>query len=83
MLQLNPQAEKILDILSDGNKHCPIEWGYADGHGKRFTDISRYLAQFGKTLENDWCDCGRHTAKIKMRWIAEIPKVPEIQFNPL
>ena len=71
-MNLNPQAIKILVILEDGEKHCPIEWGYADGHGKRFTDITRYLNQFGQKLENDWCDCGRHTTKIKMRWIAPL-----------
>ena len=70
-MNLNPQAQKILEILQDGRKHCPIDWKYADGHGKRLTDINRYLQQFGKTLAWDWCDCGRHTTKIKMRWIIE------------
>ena|SRR3990167_4650680 len=67
---MTSQAQKILEILQDGQKHCPIDWGYSDGHGKRLTDINRYLKQFGKTLACDWCDCGRHTAKIKMRWLA-------------
>ena len=69
---MTPQACKILEILQDGQKHCPIDWRYADGHGKRLTDINRYLRQFGKTLAWDWCDCGRHTTKIKMRWITAI-----------
>ena len=69
--KLSAQAQRILDILSDGQKHCPISWGYADGHGKRLTDINRYLKPLGKKLDWRWCDCGRHTTKIKMRWIAE------------
>ena len=69
MTNLNPQAQRILDILSDGQKHCPIDWRFSDGHGKRLTDINRYLESFGKTLAWDWCDCRRHTAKIKMRWV--------------
>lgn len=28
---LNLQAQKILEILQDGGKHCPIDWKYADG----------------------------------------------------
>src|SRR3990167_1462969 len=76
---MTSQAQKILEILQDGQKHCPIDWGYSDGHGKRLTDINRYLKQFGKTLACDWCDCGRHTAKIKMRWLASLPdQLPEV-----
>lgn len=66
---MNPQAQKIFEILQDGRWHCPIDWKYADGHGKRLTDINRYLARFGQNLEWAWCDCGRHTTKIKMRRI--------------
>jgi len=67
-----PQARKILEILQDGQKHCPIDWEWKDGHGKRLTDINRYLKKSGKFLAWAWCDCGRHTTKIKMRWIAKM-----------
>ena len=53
---MNPQAQKILEILEDGGNHCPIDWRWADGHGKRLTDINRYLAESGKTLAWAWCD---------------------------
>jgi len=66
---LNPQAQNILDILSDGAWHCRVDWKYSDGGNKRLTDINRYLALKGQKLAWDWCDCGRHTAKIKKRKI--------------
>jgi hypothetical protein len=77
--KLNPQAENILDILSDGMWHCPIDWKYADGHGKRLTDINRYLQENGKQLIWEWCNCGRHTATIKRRRIAPITSKPAPQ----
>lgn len=73
METLNPQAHVILSILEDGQWHCPIDWRYSDGHGKRLTDINRYLAHFGKKLEWEWCTCGRHTTKIKMRRLVYAP----------
>lgn len=72
--KLSAQAQRILDVLSDGNTHCGIDWRYSDGHGKRLTDINRYLGTMGKKLGWAWCDCGRHTTKIKMRWIEDAPK---------
>ena len=71
-MNLTPQAIKILEILEDGYTHCGIDWGYADGHGRRITDINRYLAPLGKTLAYDWCNCGRHKSKIRMRWVAPL-----------
>jgi hypothetical protein len=72
MKNLNPQAEKIYYLLQDLAWHCPIDWGYSDGHGKRLTDINRFLAPRGQKLAYDWCDCGRHTAKLKKRKIVPI-----------
>lgn len=72
MQTLNPQAQKILAILRNGFWHCPIDWGYADGHGKRLTDIKRFVVHEGLKLEWDWCDCGRHTAKLKKRRLVPI-----------
>ena len=69
-MKLNPQAEKIYEILKNPGWHCPIEWGYADGHTKRITDINEYLKPLGKKIESDWCNCGRHISKIKARRIA-------------
>jgi len=75
MTELSSQAQKILDILSDRQWHCPIDWNWGDGHGKRITDIIRYLEPFNKTIENDWCDCGRHSARIlKRRIVSVTPK---------
>lgn len=71
MIKLSEQANKILDILSDFGWHCPIDWSYSDGHGKRLTDINRYLASLGKKLAWGWCDCGRHISRVKMRRIVE------------
>lgn len=68
-LKLNPQAERIYEILKDNCWHCPIDWKYSDGHGKRLTDINRYLAPKGLKLDWEWCNCGRHTAQIKKRRI--------------
>lgn len=67
--KLNPQAQKIYEILKDMEWHCPKEWGYADGHCKRITDINRYVGQFGEEIDSDVCDCGRHTSKILKRRI--------------
>jgi hypothetical protein len=69
---LNPQAQRILDILSGGSWHCPIDWKFGDGHGRRLTDINRHLALKGQKLAWDWCDCGRHTARIKKRKIVPL-----------
>lgn len=74
---MTPQAEKIYQILADGNWHCPIEWGYADGHTKRITDINRYLAPKGMKIESKVCNCGRHSSKVLMRKIVEIDPKPE------
>lgn len=71
IMNLNPQAQKIYDILQDRCWHCPIEWGYADGHAKRITDINEYLKPLGLEVKSEWCDCGRHTARIKKRKIGE------------
>ncbi len=67
--KLNPQAERIYILLLDYAWHCPIDWNWSDGHGKRLTDINRYLKPKGNKLDWDWCDCGRHTAQIKKRRI--------------
>lgn len=75
---MNPQAIKIYEILLDGNWHCPIEWGYADGHTKRITDISRYITPRGQKIASTWCDCGRHTSKVlKRKIVTTSPVVPE------
>lgn len=68
-IKLNPQAQVIYQILRDMQWHCPKEWGYADGHCKRITDINRYIDQFGQEIDSRLCDCGRHTSKILKRRI--------------
>ena len=73
-MTLNPQAQRILDILSDGCWHCAIDWNYSDGHAKRITDISRFIAPTRKII-SDWCDCGRHTAKVKKRKLVDLTPV--------
>jgi len=70
--ELTPQAEKIYQILSDYNWHCPVEWHYADGHAKRITDINRFLLPQGLKIESKVCDCGRHQSRILKRKIVEI-----------
>ena len=62
-MKLNQQANVIYNILKNGNWHCPIEWNYADGHTKRFTDLNRYLKPLGLVVKGIPCDCGRHTGK--------------------
>lgn len=69
--KLTPQAKKILDILLDRLWHCGIDWHFADGHTKRFTDINRFLANQGLKIESAWCDCGRHTTRILKRRIVQ------------
>ena len=71
-MKLNPQAITILNILQDRQWHCPIEWGYADGHTKRITDINEYLKPQGLMVQGDWCNCGRHASKIKRRRIVQL-----------
>lgn len=66
---MNPQAQRIYEILKDEAWHCPMEWGYADGHTKRITDINAYLLSRGQEVKRDWCDCGRHTSKVYKRKI--------------
>lgn len=68
---MNPQATTIYEILKDGNWHCPIEWGYADGHAKRITDINKFLEPQDKKVIGDWCDCGKHKAKVLKRKIVD------------
>ena len=69
---MTQQAIKIYEILKDKQWHCPIEWGYADGHAKRITDINNYLKTIGQEINSDWCDCGRHTARVYKRRIIAI-----------
>ncbi len=66
---LNPQAQKILNILQDRNWHCPQEWGYADGHCKRITDINKYLFPQDLKIDSKVCDCGNHNGKVFKRRI--------------
>lgn len=68
---LSPQALRIYELLKDGVWHCPIDWNYADGHTKRITDINNYLKPLGQQIESQWCDCGRHVAKIKKRRLVD------------
>ena len=80
MTELSNQSQIIYDILKDGNWHCPQEWGYADGHTKRITDINDYLRPLNQKIASDWCDCGKHTSKIKKRKIVPIePIVAELR----
>lgn len=85
---MNPQAEKIYEILKDGNFHCPREWGYADGHCKRITDINEYLKPLGQEVKSEVCNCGHHNSRIKKRRIVpqEAPTrhrmPPEPRFTP-
>lgn len=85
MKELNPQAQRIYDILKDFQWHCPISWGYADGHTKRITDINEYLAPQGLKVDGGWCDCGRHVSKIKKRRLVSslgktmLPMTPKIK----
>lgn len=76
---MNPQAQKIYSILQDSNFHCPSEWGYADGHCKRITDINKYLAPKGQKVVSAICNCGKHTSKVVARKIVPIAQdlVPE------
>lgn len=67
---LNPQAQKIYQILLDGQWHCPSEWNFADGHCKRITDINNYFKPQGLQVISTICDCGHHTSKVKKRRIA-------------
>ena len=66
---MNPQAIKIYEILKDGNFHCPREWGYADGHCKRITDINEYLLPKGQKVDSEVCRCGHHISRLKKRRI--------------
>ena len=72
MTELSDQAQRIYEILQDGNWHCRIDWNYSDGGNKRLTDINRYLAPRGQKLAWAWCDCGRHTSTIKKRKIVAL-----------
>lgn len=69
---MNPQATIIYNILLDGQWHCPIEWGYADGHCKRITDINRAVQKDGLKVESKVCDCGRHDSKILKRRLTKM-----------
>ena len=71
-MKLTKQASYIYNILSDRQWHCPIDWGFADGHAKRLTDINNFLRDKGLMIESDWCNCGRHASKIKKRRIVPI-----------
>ena len=69
-MKLNAQAIKIHSILKTESKpplsngfHCPIEWNYADGHTKRFTDLNRFLEPQNQVIEGRPCICGRHVGK--------------------
>jgi hypothetical protein len=71
-MKLSSQAALIYNILLDGEWHCPIEWGYADGHCKRITDINEFLKGTNKKVIGKACFCGRHTsAAVKMRKLVD------------
>jgi len=71
-MTLNPQAQRIYEILKDRQSHCPIEWRYADGHAKRITDINRFLAPQGLTIKSEPCKCGRHISRLLKRQIVPL-----------
>lgn len=66
------QTATLKQILSDRQWHCPIEWNYADGHTKRFTDLNLEFAPEGLKVIGIPCDCGRHTGKVYKRKIVPI-----------
>lgn len=78
-MKLSGQSWLIYNILYDKQWHCPIEWGYADGHCKRITDINRELEKQGEKIISEACDCGRHTSKILKRKIVSTEPLPEVQ----
>ncbi len=69
---MSPQVQRIYSILQDRQWHCPQEWGYADGHCKRITDLNRLLAKDGLEIKSEVCDCGQHISKVLKRKIVEI-----------
>ncbi len=68
-IKLNKNCQRIYNILEDKEWHCPIEWGYADGHCRRFTD----LKQKGFVIESKVCECGRHESKVLARRLIATP----------
>ena len=73
-MHLSPQEKQIIDLLSDGEWHCPTKELFMKDDRAR---ISALLKKGYQIVSDRYCDgsCGmRHNARVKLRRLVSMPE---------
>ena len=71
------QIQQIKKILSDGKKHCSVEFSekYMVDYRRRISDIREEINKLGFTISSEPCGgrCGRvHNSGVCRYWVSKI-----------